>query len=240
MAAARHAKAVRRLDFKVGTGMVLERMRGLINRLFAASFILIILAWMVRQVQFAVEQGWVPPVHPSLVALVMYGTFMIGYSILVVGLLTELRRPTLSFALHRNWRWLACGAFLLGIFVLINTVQAIEMHDRPEFLKQWVLDSVCMESSSFSLLFGILFMTRSTPQRSPGYRLMLLGAALFVLINPFPAYITSALGFYLGGPEEYKHFWTETVPTLWFWWDFLSELVILVGALWLLRRGKKA
>ena len=109
-------------------------MRGLVNRLFAASFILIILAWMVRQVQFAVEQGWVPPVHPSHVALVMYGTFMIGYSILVVGLLTELRRPTLSFALHRNWRWLACGAFLLGIFVLINTVQAIEMHDRPEFL----------------------------------------------------------------------------------------------------------
>ena len=95
-----------------------------------------------------------------------------------------------------------------------------------------------METSSFALLFGILFLTRSTPQRSPSYRVILIGAVLFEALLPLLTYALAAVGIYGGGPAQYKNFWTEAVPTLWFWWDLTSELVIFGGAFWLLKKGK--
>jgi hypothetical protein len=66
---------------------------------------------------------------------------------------------------------------------------------------------------------------------------MLIGVVLFELFFII-VYVLAACGIYVGGPIEYANFWSEAFPTFWFWEDFLSELVILVGAVWLLRRGK--
>lgn len=198
---------------------------------------------MVWQMNSALGEGKIPVEVPSwatpFLTMFLYSTIMIGYPIIVVGLLQEIRRPTLDFRFHRNWRWVSAGVFLLGIFALVNIYQLIDWSWDPNLPVRWFFSSFCMETSSFALLFGILFMTRSTPQKSPSYRTMLIGVVLFQIILPMLTYALAAVGIYYGGPVEYKNFWTETVATLWFWWDFLSELVILVGAIWLLRRGKK-
>lgn len=205
-----------------------------LNRVFALTFALIILAWMVYQITSGpAAEG--PPGPPWVGALVMYGTFMIGYPIIVLGLLQEVRRPSLDFRLHRNWRWILAGIFLLGIFVLINAVEGAQ---AGQTFENWFFGSFCMETSSFALMFGILFMTRSTPQKSPSYRVILIGVVLFEVMVCMFTYLLAAFGIYFGGPIAYKNFWTAAVPTLWFWWDFTSEVVILGGALWLLRRGK--
>ncbi len=207
-----------------------------LNRAFALTFALIIIVWMGWQMVKAFAEGQIPvDIHPAIVVVFIYSTLMVGYPVIVFGLLREVRRPTLVFRLDRNWRWLAAGAFLLGIFVLINAVQATL---EGQTLGNWLLGSLVMETSSFALLFGILFMTRSTPQRSTSYRVILIGAVLFEALLPLLTYALAAVGIYSGGPLAYRNFWTEAVPKLWFWWDLTSELVILGGALWLLKRGK--
>ncbi len=208
-----------------------------LNRAFALTFALTTIIWMAWQMVKAFEEGQIPvDIHPVIVVLFIYSTLMVGYPIIVLGLLWEVRRPTLDFRLDRNWRWLAAGAFLLGIFVLVNVVMGTM---EGQTLGNWLLDSLVMETSSFALLFGILFMTRSTPQRSPSYRVILIGAVLFEALVPLLSYATAAVGIYYGGPLAYRNFWTEAVPMLWFWWDLTSELVIFGGALWLLRKGKR-
>ena len=207
-----------------------------LNRAFALAFTLIILSWMVYQVTSG-PAGEGPPGPPWVGALVMYGTFMIGYPIIVFGLLSELRKPTLSFNLESNPRWLVVGAFLLGIFALVNLITFTQRHPE-EPLSDFFFGTFCMETSSFALMFGILFMTRSTPQRSPSYKVMLIGVVLFEVMVPLFTYLLAAFGIYFGGPIAYKDFWGQTVNQLWFWWDFTSEVVILAAALWLLRRGK--
>ena len=127
--------------------------------------------------------------------LLIYSTLMVGYPVIVLGLLLEVRRPTLDLRLHRNRRWLAAGAFLLGIFALINAVQAFQ---EGQTLGNWLLGSLAMETSSFALLFGILFLTRSTPQRSPSYRVILIGAVLFEALLPLLTYALAAVGIYGG------------------------------------------
>ena len=54
------------------------------------------------------------------------------------------------------------------------------VHVWPNLLWEF-LSIFCMETVSFSLLFGFLFMTRSTPQTSKSYKIMLIGAIAFEL-----------------------------------------------------------
>jgi len=165
------------------------------HRVFALIFTLIILTWMVRFASSLIERGLVPAsIHPFLFALAMYSSVLVGYPLVVVGLLTEMWRPSLDFRLHRNRRWISIGAFLFGIFILVNTVHAIWWSGEPDFFQHWVFDSLFMETSSFSLLFGILFITRSTPQRSPSYRLMLIGVILFEISCFGFIYLPAAFG----------------------------------------------
>ena len=208
-------------------------MKKLPNRIFALIFVLIILAWMSYQFTSGEPgKGAESPAAASVGALIMYSTVMVGYPIVVLGLLQEIRRPSIDFKFHRSALWLAFGAFLLAIFLLVNEFQ---WSCRGEF-SSYFLGGFCMETSSFSLLFGLLFMTLSTPQRSHSYKIMLVGAVLFELFVMI-AYLLIAVGVY--SPPTHANFWTETVTTKWFWYDFLSEAAILGGALWLLRRGKR-
>ena len=210
----------------------------LLNRLFALIFTSIIVTWMVRFASSLIERGLVPAtVHPFVFAIVMYSSGLVGYPLIVTGLLEEIRSPTLDFRLHRSKPWISTGIFLLGVFMLVNLVHAIWWSGDPDLFRHWVLDSLFMETSSFSLMFGILFMTRSTPRNSPSYRLMLIGAILFEIFCFGFIYLPAALGIPIGG-DPYADFWGKTIFTLWFWWDFLSELVILVAGIWLLKMGK--
>ena len=206
-------------------------MKKLSNRIFALIFALIILAWMIYQFTSGAPGKGGPA--PWIGALVMYSTFMVGYPIVVLGLLQEIRRPSIDFRLHRSVPWLALGAFLLVIFFLVN-----ELHWswREEF-SDFFLGGFCMETSSFALLFGLLFMTRSMPQRSHSYKIMLIGVVLFELFV-MAVYLLMAFGVYSpSGVPGYETFWTA-ITTQWFWYDFLSEAAILGGALWLLKKGK--
>jgi hypothetical protein len=94
-----------------------------------------------------------------------------------------------------------------------------------------------METASFSLLFGFLFMTKSTPQTSKSYKIMLIGAAalelLFFILLYALFFITGAgIGNFAGLTR------IQLLTTYWFHWDLWSELVIFIGAIWLLKRGK--
>ncbi len=87
------------------------------HRAFTLIFTLILLTWMVRFASSLIERGLVPAnIHPFLFAIAMYSSALVGYPLIVVGLLTEMWRPSLDFRLHRDKRWISIGAFLFGIF----------------------------------------------------------------------------------------------------------------------------
>lgn len=136
-------------------------MKKLPNRIFALIFALIILAWMIYQfASGAPGRGAESPAAASIGVLIVYSTIMIGYPIVILGLLQEVRRPSINFKFHRSMPWLALGVFLLIIFLLVNEFQ---WSWRGEF-SNYFFGGFCMETSSFSLLFGLLFMTQTTPQ----------------------------------------------------------------------------
>ena len=86
-------------------------------------------------------------------------------------------------------------------------------------------------------MFGFIFMTKSTPQMSKSYKIMLIGvvafevSVFFILCIPF---FVSGIGvaIYAGLTRM------EPPAAHWFHWDFWSELVIPTSAVWLSRRGK--
>lgn len=227
------------------------------NRAFALFFAIIIFLWIIwssiwTEVQFGPVNapGW-PYLDP----------FHLTLFIVVVGLLYEAYRPSLDFKLDKNKKWAAAGIFLLAIAAIAVILIAFMEIDEPEqniFGNRtfeyprgsgqthtwpnllWEFLSVfCMETVSLSLLFGILFMTKSAPQKSKSYKIMLIGAIateLFFFLGYYLPFFATGVGqANFSGLTR-----TELLTTYWFHWDFWSELVILIGALWLLRKGKSA
>lgn len=227
------------------------------NRIFALFFAMIIFLWIIwssiwTEVQFGPVNvpGWpyLTPFHFTLF-------------IVVVGLLYEAYSPSLDFKFNNNKRWTAAGIFLLSIAVIVVISIAFleidepgqdifgdrtfeyprgsgQIHAWPNLLFEF-LTVFCMETVSLSLLFGILFMTKSTPQKSRSYKIMLIGAMaveLFFFLGFYlPFFITGVGQANLSGLTR-----IELLTSYWFHWDFWSEFVILIGALWLLRKGMPA
>lgn len=226
------------------------------NRIFALIFAVIIFLWIVwssiwTEVQFGRPvnaPGW-PYLDP----------FHLTLFIVVVGLLYEICRPTLDFRFNKNKKWAAAGIFLLAIAaIVVTSIMFLEIdepeqnifedrtfeyprgsgqiHVWPNLLYEF-LSVFCMETVSFSLLFGILFMTRSVPQKSKSYKIMLIGVVAFELFLFLGLY----LPFFVTGAGEANFTGltrTELLTTYWFHWDLWSEIVIIIGAFWLLRKGK--
>jgi len=182
-----------------------------------------------------------------------------AFSIVLVGLLYEMYHPTLNFKLDKNKKWRAAGIFLLIVSIVVFFVLMFWQPERPGYsilnpatfefprgsrtfytLPTSVLVTIStlfMETFSFSLFFGILFMTKSTPQKSKSYKIMLFGAAMLELLF-FMAYVLffisgSGMGMNAGKTR------IQLLTTYWFYWDFWSELVIFIGAIWLLKKGKE-
>lgn len=229
----------------------------LLNRVFAIIFATIIFLWTIwssiwTEIQFGpvIAPGW-PYFDP----------FHLTLFVVIIGLLYEVYRPSLDFKFNENKRWIAAGIFLLAIAVIVVILIAFleidepgqnifgdrtfeyprgsgQIHIWPNLLFEF-LTVFCMETVSFSLLFGILFMTKSTPQKSKSYKIMLIGVIAFELFLFLGLY----LPFFITGVGQSIYTGLTRIELLtayWFHWDFWSELVILVGALWLLFKGKGA
>ena len=225
------------------------------NRVFALFFAIIIFLWMIwssiwTEVQFGPVNapGW-PYLDP----------FHITLFIVVVGLLYEAYRPSLDFRFNKDKKWIAAGIFLLAIAVLVVISIAFleidepgqnifgnrafeypresgQIHVWPNLLFEF-LTVFCMETVSLSLLFGILFMTKSTPQKSKSYKIMLIGAIaveLFFFLGFYLPFLVTGAG--QGTLSRLTRM--ELLTSYWFHWDFWSELVIFTGAVWLLVKGK--
>lgn len=221
------------------------------NRLFALFFAAIISLWIVwssiwTEVQFGPVNvpGW-PYLDP----------FHLALFIVVVGLLYEAYRPSLDFKFNKNKKWTAAGIFLLAIAATVVISVALleidepgqsifgsrtfeyprgsgQIHVWPNLLFDF-LTVFCMETVSLSLLFGILFMTSSAPQKSKSYKAMLIGAVaveLFFFLGYYlPFFVTGSGQANFTGLTR-----AELLAKYWFHWDFWSELVILAGAVRLL------
>ena len=96
------------------------------------------------------------------------------------------------------------------------------------------------DTTVLALLFGILFLTKSTPQISKSYKFMLIGAVIFTAFLMFGHFSFLISGVDPTGGYYSRFTRMELLSQYWFQWDFWSEFVILVSALWLLFKGKKS
>lgn len=207
----------------------------LLNRVFAIAFALIILTWM-----YYLITSWDPGVvRKELIAP------EISFLIIIIGLLIEAWKPSLDFTFHHNRKWIFASIILLAVFILINAywwiahglVNWLPHYGWPKTLIEWFTGTFAMETSSLSLLFGILFLTKSVPQKSLSYKLILIGALIFDFLL-FPRYIQWAFISGYQGSQYYANFFGYTIFQPWFWLDLTSEVMITIGAVWLLWKGK--
>jgi hypothetical protein len=230
------------------------------NRVFALFFFIVVGLWVLWQPimwEITGESGF-PEDLPWFYAYSMYGFFMVGYPIVLVGLAYEVYRPTMDLRLSRDWKGRLSGIFLITVAIIIVWVDMVWKPYDPEYsilgstafkfprgsgqryvmpnLLWEFLSSFCMETCSFSLMFGLLFMTKSTPQRSKSYKIILIGAIIFEFFCML-TYFLFFLGIPLGPYTEMTK--TELLTSYWFHWDFWSELTILLFSTWLLVKGEE-
>jgi len=230
------------------------------NRLFALFFFVAVGLWVIWQPIMWNITGEEIPITAWYHGYLIYATVMVGYPIVLLGLAYEICWPSLNFEWDRDWRWISVSVFLLLVAVTIILVQAIlkpfdpgyslfgltefefprgsgRVYVWPNYL--WELfGTFCMETTSFSLLFGLLFMTKSTPQTSKGYKIMLIGAIAFEILPMLTYFLLFFMGVGVGPYVGMTRM--QLLTTYWFHWDFWSELAILVSAVYLLKKGKDA
>jgi len=228
------------------------------NRLFALLFFILIagqiilspIMWNITGISI----GYPPLSFGEWINFTNFAFFIV-----LIGLLYEMYHPSLNFKLDKNKKWRAAGIFLLIVAVTVFFVLMFWQPENPGYsilnpstfefprgsgtfytLPTSVLVTIStlfMETFSFSLFFGILFMTKSTPQKSKSYKIMLFGAAmlelLFFMADSLFFISGSGMGMLAGKTR------IQLLTTYWFHWDFWSELVIFIGAIWLLKIGKE-
>jgi len=192
---------------------------------------------------------------------ISYSPPWIGFLVILIGLGYEMFRPSLNLKRDMNWKWLLAGIFLFLIILIMIIVQEIWLPYKQGYsifrmrsfefpigsgsLSVWpqllydLLNVHSTDTTALALLFGTLFLTRSTPQTSKSYKLMLIGAVIFTAFLMLGHF--SFLIFNIDPTGGYYSRFTriELLSQYWFQWDFWSELVVLAGALWLLFKGKK-
>ena len=193
---------------------------------------------------------------------ISYSPPWIGFLVILIGLAYEIFRPSLNLKRDTNWKWITAGSFLLLIILTMIIVQEIWMPFKQGYsvfgmrsfefplgtgnIRVWpqllhdFLNVHSTDTTVLALLFGILFLTTSTPQTSKSYKMILIGAVIFTAFLMLGHF--SFLIFNIDPTEGYYSRFTkiELLSQYWFQWDFWSEFVILVGALRLLFKGKKS
>lgn len=238
----------------MGTFGIIKNTSNTSNRIFASIFfaiVLFLLLWMPTWTK--INLGDVPSIS--------YSPPWIGFLVILIGLAYEIFRPSLNLKRDTNWKWILAGGFLFLIILTMIVVQEIwlpykqdysvfrmmsfelplgtgNIHVWPQLLWDF-LNILLNDTTILALLFGILFLTLSTPQTSKSYKLMLIGAVIFeafLMLGHF-TFLTSGVDPTGGYYSRFTRI--ELLSQYWFQWDFWSELVILVGALWLLFKGKR-
>lgn len=208
----------------------------LLNRVFAITFALIIITWM-----YYLLTAWdIGSTEPRELLIVPEICFLI----IVIGLLREAWKPSLDFSFFRDRKWMLMSIILFAVFILINVwwwavhgfVNWLPQYGWSRTIMEYLTGTFAMETSSLSLMFGILFLTKSAPQKSLSYKIMLIGTILLEF-SFFMAYAKWAANG-VPGSQYYADFWGYTIFQPWFWLDLTSEVVIFIGALWLLVKGK--
>ena len=229
-------------------------MSNISNRVFAFIFfaiVLLLLLWMPTWTK--INLGDVPSIS--------YSPPWIGFLIILIGLAYEIFRPSLNLKRDASWKWMLAGGFLLLIILIMVIVQEVWLPYKQGYsifgmrsfefpagssnISVWpqllwdLLNVHSPDTTVLALLFGTLFLTRSTPQTSKSYKLILIGAIIFTAFLMLGHF--SFLIFNIDPTGGYYSRFTriELLSQYWFQWDFWSESVILVGALWLLLKGKK-
>jgi len=229
------------------------------NRIFALYFFVTLGLWMAWEPIFGEIVGYTSP-GPWYSLYLAYFTIMVGYPIVLFGLAYEIYRPSLNFELDRDWKWILIGALLLVVAAATNVFNMFwnpfepgfspfgfiefefpkgsgQVYVWPKVLWNFFL-AFCLETMSFSLLFGILFLTKSTPQTSKSYKIMLIGMTQWGIIHM----VQYTLYFFFDLPACP---WFSGIPKMrvltmfWFHLDFWSELLPLIGAVRLLKKGKR-
>ncbi len=229
-------------------------MSNISNRVFAFIFfmiVLLLLLWMPTWTKINVGDA------PGVV----YSPPWIGFIIILIGLAYEIFRPSLNLKRDTNWKWILAGVFLFLIILTMIFVQEIWMPYKQDYsvfrmmsfelplgtgnIYVWpqllwdFLNVHYTDTTVLALLFGILFLTKSTPQTSKSYKLILIGAVIFEAFLMFGHFSFLISGMDPTGGYYSRFTRIELLSQYWFQWDFWSELVILVGALWLLFKDKR-
>ena len=224
------------------------------NRIFAFIFFVIVLFLLL----------WIPTwtkINVGDSSSLGFGPPWVGFIIILIGLAYEIFRPSLNFKRDTNWKWILAGVFLFLIIMTMIVVQEIWMpykhgysvfgmksfefplgtgniHIWPQLLWDF-LNVHFTDTTVLALLFGILFLTKSTPQPSRSYKLILIGAVIFTAFLMFGHFSFLISGIDPTGGYYSRFTRIELLSQYWFQWDFWSELVILIGALRLLFKSKR-
>ena len=224
------------------------------NRIFAFIFfaiVLLLLLWMPTWTKINVGDA------PGIV----YSPPWIGFLVILIGLAYEMFRPSLSLKRDTNRKWILAGVSLFLIILTMIFVQDIWMPYKhgysifgmrsfefplgsgniivwPQLLFDF-LNTHFTDTTVLSLLFGILFLTKSTPQTSKSYKFILIGALIFTAFLMFGHFLFLIFGKDPTGGYYSRFTRLELLTKYWFQLDFWSEFVIIVSALWLLLKGKK-
>lgn len=205
------------------------------NRVFAITFSAFIIIWVYYFITTwdIGRESRIELIIPELI-----------YLMIVAGLLIEIWKPSLDFTFRKDRKLVPLSIILFAVFILINVnfwlaygiVDWLPQYGWSKTIIEYLTRTFVMETSSLSLMFGILFLTKSVPRKSLSYKIILIGAVLFELFL-FLGYIQWATSGEPGS-QYYSDFWGHTIFQPWFWLDLTSEIAILVGALWLLTRGR--
>ena len=224
------------------------------NRIFAFIFltiVLLLLLWMPTWTKINVGDA----------TGVVYSPPWIGFLVILIGLAYEMFRPSLNLKRDTNWKWILAGVFLFLVILTMIVVQEIWMPYKQGYsvfgmksfefplgsgdISVWpqllwdFLNVHFTDTTVLALLFGILFLTKSTPQTSRSYKMILIGAIIFTAFLMLGHFSFLISGIDPTGGYYSRFTRIELLSQYWFQWDFWSEFVILVGALWLLFKGKR-
>lgn len=223
-----------------------------LNRVFAVFFVVFSLIFF-YYTGYGVGSFLRSPVElsqqPLLVIVFFFSTLGIGFPIILFGLFREIWRPSLDLTFHCNRRWIFASIVLFVVVVLSNSYwwiaygrENLLAHGWSGAVVEFLMGNFAVDTSILSLMLGILFLTKSTPNRSPSYKTILIGVVFWDLMC-FIAYLVNSfmdiqgVGRYaaFASSARYANFLSNTIFQLWFWLDLTYGIVTFTGALWLLR-----
>ena len=223
----------------------------LLNRVFAGFFFVYLLAYLIYYIgytEYSPMKPMVDLIGPlAMVILHALSPLGLGLTIILYGLLMEIWRPSLDFTISHERRLTILSAVLFTVLIVLSVWWWVA-HGIPNWLPNqglqaafigWFTGVFIVDTSILSLMLGILFLTNSTPKKSPSYKIMLIGVVFYQVVCTI-LYVVQTIVNLAGSHmalqvERYTDFLGYTIFQPWFWCDLTYLIVTLAGALLLLR-----